>query len=59
LAEEYLKKALPSVFRRQNEDGSWGRKEKETSSFLVLDASRTPATFLWKIVINIEYHGLA
>jgi hypothetical protein len=40
LAEEQLKKALPSVFSRQNEDGNWGRKEKETSTFLVLDALR-------------------
>jgi squalene cyclase len=40
LAEEQLKKAFPSVVRRQNEDGSWGRKEKETATFLVLDALR-------------------
>lgn len=40
LAKEQLEKALPSVVRRQNEDGSWGRKEEETASFLVLDALR-------------------
>jgi squalene cyclase len=40
LAEDQLKKAFPSVVRRQNKDGSWGREEKETASFLVLDALR-------------------
>ncbi len=33
-----MKKAVPQVIKRQNEDGSWGRKEQETETFLVLDA---------------------
>jgi hypothetical protein len=40
LAKEQLKKALPSVVRIQNKDGSWGTKEKETATFLILDALR-------------------
>jgi squalene cyclase len=38
LAERQLRKALPLVVKRQNRDGSWGRKERETETFLVLDA---------------------
>jgi hypothetical protein len=38
LARKQLEKALPSVIRRQNRDGSWGRKERQTETFLVLDA---------------------
>jgi hypothetical protein len=38
LAKKQLDKALPSVIRRQNNDGSWGRKERQTETFLVLDA---------------------
>jgi len=38
LAKEQLSKALPSLVKRQNQDGSWGRKERETATFLVLDA---------------------
>jgi squalene cyclase len=38
LAEKQFEKAFPSVVKRQNRDGSWGRKEKETETFLVLDA---------------------
>jgi hypothetical protein len=38
LAEKQLAKALPLVIRRQNNDGSWGRKERQTETFLVLDA---------------------
>jgi len=38
LAEKQLSKALPSVIRRQNNDGSWGRKERQTETFLALDA---------------------
>ncbi len=38
LARRQFKKAFPSVVRRQNNDGSWGRKEQETETFLVLDA---------------------
>jgi hypothetical protein len=45
LAKEQLKKAFPSVVRRQNEDGSWGKKEKETATFLVLDAFRNIGYF--------------
>jgi squalene cyclase len=45
LAKEQLKKAFPSVVRRQNEDGSWGKKEKETATFLVLDALRNIGYF--------------
>jgi hypothetical protein len=37
-AKKQFKKALPSVVKRQNRDGSWGRKERETETFLVLDA---------------------
>ncbi len=40
LAKKQFKKALPSVVRRQNKDGSWGRKERETETFLALDALR-------------------
>ncbi len=40
LAKKQFKKALPSVVRRQNRDGSWGRKERETETFLALDALR-------------------
>jgi len=38
LAKKQFKKAFPSVVKRQNKDGSWGRKEQETETFLVLDA---------------------
>jgi len=38
LAREQSEKAFPSVIRRQNKDGSWGRKKRETETFLVLDA---------------------
>jgi hypothetical protein len=37
-AKQQLEKALPLVIRRQNRDGSWGKKEPETTTFLVLDA---------------------
>ncbi len=37
-AKKQVKKALQSVVKRQNEDGGWGVKERETESFLVLDA---------------------
>ena len=40
LAKKQLKKAFPLVVRRQNQDGSWGRKERETETFLVLDGLR-------------------
>ena len=38
LAKKQLKKAFPSVIKRQNKDGSWGVKDRETATFLVLDA---------------------
>jgi len=38
LAKRQLQKARPLVVKRQNRDGSWGRKERETETFLVLDA---------------------
>ena len=37
-AQRQLEKALPTVLRRQNSDGSWGRTRKENQTFLVLDA---------------------
>ena len=44
LAKKQLDKALPSVIRRQNSDGSWGRKERQTETFLVLDALKNIST---------------
>jgi hypothetical protein len=44
LARKQLDKALPSVIRRQNNNGSWGRKEPETETFLVLDALKNIGT---------------
>jgi len=38
LAKKQFKRAFPSVVKRQNKDGSWGRKEQGTETFLVLDA---------------------
>jgi squalene cyclase len=38
LAKKQLERALPSAIRRQNKDGSWGKKNRETETFLVLDA---------------------
>jgi len=38
LAKEQISKAFPSLVKKQNQDGSWGRKERETATFLVLDA---------------------
>jgi squalene cyclase len=37
-AGEQLQKATPAIIRRQNKDGSWGGKTRETDTFLVLDA---------------------
>lgn len=37
-AKQQLEKASPAVIRRQNPNGSWGKKEPETTTFLVLDA---------------------
>lgn len=36
-AKKQLEKTLPSIIRRQNKNGSWGKKEPETQTFLVLD----------------------
>lgn len=38
LAKQQLEEAFPSVVKRQNKDGSWSRKGRETKTFLVLDA---------------------
>jgi hypothetical protein len=38
LALKQVKKALPSIVKRQNANGSWGKKSQETETFLVLDA---------------------
>ena len=43
-AKRQFRKAFPSVVRRQNNDGSWGRKEQETETFLVLDALNNAGT---------------
>ena len=36
-AQRQLERALPTVIRHQNSDGSWGRTRKENETFLVLD----------------------
>jgi hypothetical protein len=38
LAKKQFEKAFQFVVKRQNKNGSWGRKEQETETFLVLDA---------------------
>ena len=38
LAKKQFGKAFQSVVKRQNKNGSWGKKEQETETFLVLDA---------------------
>lgn len=38
LGKIQLEKAIPLIVKRQNQDGSWGRKARETKTFLVLDA---------------------
>ena len=37
-AQRQLEKALPTVIKRQNPDGSWGTSQRENQTFLVLDA---------------------
>jgi hypothetical protein len=37
-ARKQIKKALPRVYRSQNRDGTWGRKGKEFTTFLVVDS---------------------
>lgn len=44
VAKKQLEKAFPSVIKRQNKDGSWGKKEHETETFLVLDALKNAGT---------------
>jgi len=39
-AKKQFKKALSSIVKKQNKDGSWGGKEHETETFLVLDGLR-------------------
>jgi hypothetical protein len=38
LARKQIEKAFPLIVKRQNKDGSWGRRGRETETFLVLDA---------------------
>jgi hypothetical protein len=38
LATRQFEKAFPSIIKRQNADGSWGSKNQEIETFLVLDA---------------------
>lgn len=38
IARKQIRKALPRVFRSQNRDGTWGKKEKEFTTFLVVDS---------------------
>lgn len=38
LAKQQLQRAIPLALRRQNGDGSWGRRTRETQTFLVLDS---------------------
>ncbi|MFQ6107661.1 MAG: hypothetical protein ACE5QF_08790 [Thermoplasmata archaeon] len=45
IAERQIENALPSVIRRQNRDGSWGKSNRETDTFLVLDALRNTGAF--------------
>jgi len=44
-AIKQVKKAMPSLIRRQNPDGSWGKQHQDTSFFLALDALKN-AEFL-------------
>ncbi len=44
LVEHMLDWALPSVIRRQNRNGSWGRREPETETYLILDGLRNRET---------------
>lgn len=37
VAKMQIENALPSLIRRQNKDGSWGKKDKGSSTFLALD----------------------
>ena len=44
VAKKQLERAFPSVIKRQNKDGSWGKKEHETQTFLILDALKNAGT---------------
>ncbi|MCK4443363.1 MAG: hypothetical protein KAW09_02390 [Thermoplasmata archaeon] len=37
VAKKQIENSLPSIIRRQNTDGSWGKKHKELDTFLALD----------------------
>ena len=37
VAKKQIENVLPSIIRRQNKDGSWGRSRQENTTFLVLD----------------------
>jgi len=43
MGKKQLERALPTIIKRQNKDGSWGRKEHETETFLILDALKNVA----------------
>jgi hypothetical protein len=36
-AKNQIENALPSVIRRQNKNGSWGKRKEEQNTFLILD----------------------
>jgi len=40
LARKQVKKASVAAVKKQNSDGSWGKKEPQTETFLVLDAMK-------------------
>ncbi len=44
-AKKQIKNTLPSIMRRQNADGSWGKKHKEMDTFLVVDGLKNAG--LW------------
>lgn len=44
LAEKQSEKAFQFAAKRQNGNGSWGRREEETETFLVLDALKNTGT---------------
>ena len=48
LASKQGKKALPSIVKRQNANGSWGKKSQETETFLVLDALKNAETIKYR-----------
>lgn len=44
LARKQFEKAFQFAIKRQNKNGSWGKKEQETETFLVLDALKNADT---------------